>query len=86
MNFFVYDNPGLETMFRGFAVLILALWTIPWKGWALWKAAKAGSKPWFIALLIVNTVGILDILYIYVFSKKSHNSGTSATPSNQTAV
>ncbi len=49
----------------------LVVWSLIWKGWALWRAARAGSKPWFVALLIVNTVGILEILYIFVFSKKS---------------
>jgi len=53
----------------------LVIWTIAWKGWALWKSARAGNKGWFIVLLIVNTLGILDILYIYIFSKKkSHAS------------
>ena len=47
----------------------MTLWSIPWKGWALWTAARKGSKNWFIALLVINTLGILDILYIYVFSK-----------------
>lgn len=46
------------------------LWTIPWKGVALWKAARNESKPWFIVLLLVNTVGILEIIYIFGFSKK----------------
>lgn len=50
------------------AVLI---WTMVWKGLALWKAARQGSKVWFVVLLIVNTIGILEILYIYVFSRKS---------------
>lgn len=56
----------------GFALLamLLAIWTIVWKGLALWKAARSGSKIWFVVLLLVNTLGILDILYIYVFSKK----------------
>ncbi|MDP3244499.1 MAG: DUF5652 family protein [bacterium] len=49
--------------------LILVLWTLPWKGVALWKASKLNQKWWFVALLIINTVGILEILYIYVFSK-----------------
>lgn len=48
----------------------LMVWSLVWKGWALWKAAKNDSKPWFIALLIVNTLGILEILYIFVFGKK----------------
>jgi methionyl-tRNA synthetase len=49
--------------------LILA-WTLPWKGVALWKAANNRHKGWFIALLIVNTLAILEIIYIFYFSKK----------------
>ena len=52
----------------GFTLLVV--WSGVWKGIALWKAARNGSVPWFILLLIVNTLGILEILYIYVFSKK----------------
>lgn len=51
-------------------IVLLAVWSIAWKGIALWKSARHGSKVWFVVLLIVNTVGILDILYIYLFSKK----------------
>lgn len=49
-------------------VIILA-WSIAWKLMALWKSARKGSLAWFIILGVVNTVGILEILYIYVFSK-----------------
>lgn len=51
-------------------VLLLVLWTLPWKGVALWKAAKNSHKWWFIVLLVANTLGILEILYILVFSKR----------------
>ena len=51
-------------------VMLLVIWTVAWKGIALWKSARSSHRNWFIALLIINTVGILDILYIYVFSKK----------------
>lgn len=54
-----------------FFVLILIIWSLAWKGVALWKAAKQDSKAWFVVLLILNTLGILEILYLYVFSKKS---------------
>jgi hypothetical protein len=47
----------------------ILIWSLIWKGLALWKAARQGQKVWYVALLIVNTVGILEILYIYVFSK-----------------
>ena len=49
---------------------LVAVWSMFWKGWALWRSARLGSKKWFVALLVLNTVGILEILYIYVFSKK----------------
>jgi len=52
-------------------IIIAAIWSLVWKGMALWKAARGGSKVWFVVLLIVNTVGILEILYLYVFSKMS---------------
>jgi hypothetical protein len=51
------------------AIILAALWTIPWKGVALWKAAQKKDVYWFIALLLINTIGILEILYIFVFSK-----------------
>jgi divalent metal cation (Fe/Co/Zn/Cd) transporter len=50
--------------------LAMVAWSIIWKGFALWKAAQNESKPWFIVMLVANTVGILEILYIFVFSKQ----------------
>jgi len=61
---FINTHPWLP-----FIIIPLAIWVIAWKGTALWKAARNGSKPWFIALLIVNTLGILEIFYIFFFSK-----------------
>jgi len=51
-------------------IAILVLWTLPWKGVALWKAAKNSHKGWFVAILVINTLAILEILYIFYFSKK----------------
>ena len=47
---------------------IFLAWSLTWKFLALWKAARKGSVPWFILLAIFNTVGILPILYIFLFS------------------
>lgn len=57
--------------FFGIFMLALVVWALYWKGRALWMAARKGDLKWFIALLIINTAGILEILYIYIFSKKS---------------
>lgn len=53
-------------------IAIAILWTLPWKGVALWKAAKNNDLVWFILLIIINTLGILEILYIFVFSKREY--------------
>jgi len=50
-------------------ILILVLWELFWKGIALWKAARESQRYWFIAILILNTVGILPILYIFLFKE-----------------
>jgi hypothetical protein len=53
-------------------LLVLAVfWVLPWKGYALWTAAKAGNKGWFIILMILNTFAILDIFYIFYVAKKT---------------
>ncbi len=57
------------------AIVAIAAWTLPWKGVALWRAANLRDKKWFVALLVVNTLGILEILYIFVVSKRSSIHG-----------
>lgn len=47
----------------------LAIWSLIWKGLALWRAGRNYQKAWFVVMLIVNTAGILEILYLFVFSK-----------------
>ena len=49
---------------------LLVIWTIPWKGVALWKAARNNKKGWFIAILVINTLALLEIGYIFFFSKE----------------
>jgi hypothetical protein len=51
-------------------IVIALIWSLIWKGLALWKSARRNEEWWFIVLLIVNTLGILDILYLYVFSRE----------------
>ena len=53
----------------GAIALLIAVWSIPWKGYALWIAAKNSHKWWFIALLVINTVAILEIIYIFAVGR-----------------
>jgi hypothetical protein len=51
--------------------VVLALWTIPWKVYAVWTAARSDQKKWFLALIILNTMSILEIYYIFKIAKKN---------------
>lgn len=66
---------GIETFIVGigvFGIILLVLaffWVLFWKGLALWVSAREGKKWWFIAILIVNSFGILEIIYFVFFSE-----------------
>jgi hypothetical protein len=62
----------MEKYFLFSAPVLLAIiaWVLPWKGVALWKAAKNNHKKWFIVILIFNTLALLEIIYIFYFAKK----------------
>jgi len=50
--------------------VLAAVWTIPWKGVALWKSARNRQMVWFVVLLVVNTLAILEIVYLAFFQQK----------------
>jgi hypothetical protein len=64
-------------------IWLALIWTIPWKGIALWKAARNGHIAWFIILFIFNTLAILEIIYIFIFGKKKEEN-TEPENINQT--
>ncbi len=75
-------NPFVNQQFMSLIVLVL-LWTLPWKGVALWKSARNGQKTWFVILFLVNTVALLEIVYIFFFSKpKGRETVLSAESKN----
>lgn len=63
MNYFV---PGDAI---GPWIGVIFLWATLWKGIALWRSAKLGQRNWFIAMLVLSTAGILEIIYLFKFSK-----------------
>ena len=49
--------------------ILVILWSIFWKGLALWHSARRNEPWWFLALLVINTLGILEIIYLFFFAK-----------------
>ncbi|MEK7569569.1 MAG: DUF5652 family protein [Patescibacteria group bacterium] len=64
MNYFNVNDIGGWPVF----VLVVA-WSLFWKGLALWHAAKRGQIKWFLVMLILNTLGILEIIYLFAVVK-----------------
>ncbi|MEN2740676.1 DUF5652 family protein [Microbacterium sp. X-17] len=64
---------GMHRMPRSTGPLVVAAlaWSLAWKGASLWRAAKNDSKPWFVTLLLTNTLGLLDAAYLFGFGRRS---------------
>ncbi len=77
----------MEALDWGFPVLtgtmlllipLAIVWSMAWKGIALWRAGRNDHLAWFIVLLIFNTLGILPIIYIFAFSRRGLTSNMKA--------
>jgi len=51
-------------------LILIVIWTLFWKSYAVWTAVKNNHKGWFVAVLILNTCGILEIIYLFWIAKK----------------
>ena len=59
MNLPDFNNPLFVAIF-----IACIIWELTWKGFALWKAARNNHLAWFVCIIILNTVGILPIVYL----------------------
>ncbi|MCX7928860.1 MAG: DUF5652 family protein [Patescibacteria group bacterium] len=44
-----------------------SIWVVIWKGFALWHSARHNQKWWFLVFMISNTLGVLEIIYLFFF-------------------
>jgi len=56
-------------MYNSILLGALLVWSVIWKGLGLWKAGRNNQLNWFIVMLIINSAGILPIVYILWFQK-----------------
>ena len=56
------------------ALLVVIIWDLMWRGMALWKSGRRNQPIWFLAILIINSLGILPIIYLLI------NLGTEDYP------
>ena len=64
----------MDPLFTSIAIIwsllipLAIVWSMAWKGIALWRAGRNSHLVWFLVMFIINTVGILEIIYIFAFS------------------
>ncbi len=83
-------NWGLGFLTLGAILLFaIALGLIALKGYCLWTAARRNENGWFVAILLVNTLGVLELIYLYFIVEKwkknkiEKTETTTTTPSVQ---
>jgi len=73
-GYFVNYPTGFSLHRGGILLLVfLLIWELVWKGMALWRAGRNHHSGWFIAILILNTAGILPIIYLVFFQPKTNS-------------
>ena len=69
---FLLDNQGFEPGAK-FIILFLSILAVAavltLKGFSLWYASKHNERGWFIAILILNTLGVLELIYLFFFER-----------------
>ncbi len=48
---------------------MILCWEVLWKLMAMWRAARKRQPVWFVLLAVLNTGGILPILYL-IFTRR----------------
>lgn len=60
--------PGMDAH-KASAFALLVLWSLFWKGLALWHAGRRDQPVWFIIMLLINIAGIVEIIYLFFVLK-----------------
>lgn len=56
------------------ALAAIVVWALFWKGLSLWHSARGSQPVWFFFLLVINTVGLLEIIYLLFFRRRKRRA------------
>jgi hypothetical protein len=66
----MFDNITIYDFIATPWFIMALLFELVMKGIALWKCGRNNQPGWFIAILIINSAGLLPIIYLLAFQKK----------------
>jgi hypothetical protein len=61
-------------------LIIIVIWSGIWKAIALWKSARNKQIVWFVVLCILNTIGLVEIIYLAFFQKDMNTAKPAVKP------
>jgi methionyl-tRNA synthetase len=70
------DIMGMGILFSVIFVIVFVI-AYALKAYALWHSARRGEMWWFVALFIINSMGILELVYIIFVLNKFHKKFSS---------
>ncbi|HEX8591612.1 MAG TPA: DUF5652 family protein [Candidatus Paceibacterota bacterium] len=73
---------GMSPIVLSIIFAALIIWTLTLKGFALWHASRNYQKRWFIVLLVLNTFGVLELIYLLWYRKDKREGGTPSLFNN----
>lgn len=71
--YFTQGQPEISVILIILFIMLL-IWTYFWKAAAIWHAVRNKDKVWFVVFLLVNTIGILDMIYLFGIEKVKTDS------------
>jgi hypothetical protein len=80
MNFFTPSN-----LFSSPFFYILVLADLLLRGLALYKSARKDQRVWFVALLIINSMGLLPLIYLLVNKEIVFPATAKAAPAKKSS-
>jgi hypothetical protein len=70
--------PNSLPLFLAPYIALIIIWELIWKMFALWKSARNGQKKWFASILLLNTIGILPIIYLAIMKRREKAEAPTA--------
>ena len=77
---FVMNAYNMSALMGG--IFLISLIDFALKGWAMWRAAQLKKKHWFIALLVINSMGILPIIFLLITREEYEKQKRSLATKN----
>jgi len=72
-----------QTTINIYWLIAILIWIVVWKGAALWRSAKNNNKVLFVLFLVINTFGIVPIIYLFTLWIKEKRLKKIVTPTSE---